>query len=168
MTLEQKLVDLSTRMATEAKNIRLLVNGNSASGLSALTFGTKSNLVASLNELAVLIGDASSIDDGTTGTLTSWSSQKTSDSIAAAISALVDGAPTALDTLKELADKLAADDTALAALVTALDKRVKVDGAQTFTGTEQTQGRANIGAQSAAAVGDTERDLVAVFNAALV
>lgn len=41
--------------------------------------------------------------------------------ISAAISALVDGAPTALDTLKEIADALAADDDAIAALTLALD-----------------------------------------------
>lgn len=41
--------------------------------------------------------------------------------ISAAISALVDGAPTALDTLKEIAAALAADDDAIAALVLALD-----------------------------------------------
>lgn len=41
--------------------------------------------------------------------------------ITTAINALVDGAPTALDTLKELADALAADDDAIAALTLALD-----------------------------------------------
>lgn len=41
--------------------------------------------------------------------------------LSAAINALVDGAPTALDTLKEIADALAADDDAIAALVLALD-----------------------------------------------
>lgn len=41
-----------------------------------------------------------------------------------AIAALVDGAPTALDTLKELADKLAEDGDALAALVTAVDGKL--------------------------------------------
>ena len=41
--------------------------------------------------------------------------------ITAAINALVDGAPAALDTLKELADALADDDDAIAALTLALD-----------------------------------------------
>jgi hypothetical protein len=41
-----------------------------------------------------------------------------------AIAALVNGAPTALDTLKELADKLAEDGDALAALVTAVDGKL--------------------------------------------
>jgi hypothetical protein len=42
-------------------------------------------------------------------------------SIASAISALVDGAPTALDTLNEIAAALAADDDAIAALILAVD-----------------------------------------------
>lgn len=41
-----------------------------------------------------------------------------------AIADLIDGAPTALDTLKELADKLAQDGDALAALVTAVDGKL--------------------------------------------
>lgn len=41
-----------------------------------------------------------------------------------AIAQLVDGAPTALDTLKELADKLATDGDALAALVTTVDGKL--------------------------------------------
>lgn len=41
-----------------------------------------------------------------------------------AIAQLVNGAPTALDTLKELADKLAEDGDALAALVTAVDGKL--------------------------------------------
>lgn len=49
------------------------------------------------------------------------SGKATPADITAAINALVDGAPTALDTLKELADALADDDDAIAALTLALD-----------------------------------------------
>lgn len=167
-TLEQHLADLATAVGAETKAIRLLLNNNSAAGLAALSFGTKMNLVASLNELAAMVANASAINDTTLGTATSWSSQKTSDSIAAAIAAIVNGAPTALDTLKELADKLAADDTALSALVTGLSTRVDTGAAQSFTSAQQKQGRDNIGAAAAADIGNADRDLVAVFNAARV
>lgn len=166
-TLEQNLADLTTRISTEMKQLHVFINGNAAD-LSGLTTTAKSNLVAALNELKAAIAGASGINDAALSTSTSYSSQKTVDTITAAIAAVVDGAPTALNTLKELADKLASDDTALSAILTSLDNRVRVDAAQTFTDAQKTQGRANIGAQDAAAIGDPTRDLVAIFNAGLV
>lgn len=166
MTLETNLQDLATRMGTEAKALRTLLNGNQVD-LSGLSFGTKSNLVSSLNELALSIANATGINDAVTATNSSWSSQRTVDAINGAVSALVGGAPTALDTLKELADALAADQTSVATILTALDKRVAVLP-QTFTGDEKAQARTNIGALDASVIGDPNRDLVAVFNAALV
>ena len=47
-TLETNLVNLATRLATESKALRTLVNGNTAN-LSSLTTTAKSNLVAALN-----------------------------------------------------------------------------------------------------------------------
>lgn len=166
-TLEQNLADLTTRISTEMKQLHVFINGNAAD-LSGLTTTAKGNLVAALNELKAAIAGASGINDAALSTSTSYSSQKTVDTITAAIAAVVDGAPTALNTLKELADKLASDDTALSAILTSLDNRVRVDAAQTFTDAQKTQGRANIGAQDAAAIGDPTRDLVAIFNAGLV
>lgn len=78
------------------------------------------------------------IDDTVTGTSTAWSSKKTSDQIKAAIDGLVDGAPEALDTLKELADALDESGDSVAALVSQI-----------------------------AAVGDTDKDFVATFEASL-
>jgi uncharacterized coiled-coil protein SlyX len=169
MSLQQRLTDLAVRMATEDKKIRTLVNGN-VQDLSALSFGNKSNLVASLNELKVLVDGAAAggIDDSTVSTTKVWSSQKTSDAITSAINALVNGAGAAYDTLKELADLLVSEQSAIGTITAALAKRVAVDQAQTFTSAEQTQGRSNIGAQSAAAIGDPEHDFVADYNAALV
>jgi hypothetical protein len=56
----------------------------------------------------------------------------------------VEGAPEALNTWLELVEKLADDDDALAAIVAALDKRLRVDGAQTFTPIEKAQGLSNL------------------------
>lgn len=166
-TLEQNLVDLVTRIGTENKLLHTFINGNAAD-LSGLTTTAKGNLVAALNELKAAIAGASGINDAALSTSTSYSSQKTVDTITAAIAAVVGGAPAAFDTLQELYAQLQNDETSLATILTALGNRVRIDAQQTFTDAQKTQGRANIGAQDAAAIGDPTRDLVAVFNAALV
>ena len=68
----------------------------------------------------------------------------------------------------ELQQALQNDQTGIAALTAAIDKRVRFDAAQTLTVPEQTQARSNIGAVAAADIGDTNTDFVAIFNAALV
>ena len=154
MSLVVRLTDLSTRIATEVKALRTLINGNAA-GLSALTTTNKTNLVAALNELKTLIPAASvSIDDASTAAGTTWSSTKINSQINAAIAALVNGAPGASDTLKELADQLAA-------LVQADTGLLSFAGAQTLTAGQKTQGCTNLG------VGEPETDFVTVFNTGL-
>ena len=154
MSLVVRLTDLSTRIATEVKALRTLINGNAA-GLSALTTTNKTNLVAALNELKALIPAASaSIDDASPAAGTTWSSTKINSQINAAIAALVNGAPGSSDTLKELADQLAA-------LVQADTGLLSFAGAQTLTPTQKTQGCTNLG------VGEPETDFVTVFNAGL-
>lgn len=171
MSLSTNITDVVQRIATEHKAIRTLVNGN-AGDLSALTTTAKSNLVVALNELAAQIASASGIDDGAISTSSSWSSSKTVDEVTAriqaAITALVAGAPTALDTLNELAAALTDADSDIAALVTSIDNRVRYDAAQTLTAPQQAQARTNIGAASAADVGDTAANYVATFEAGLV
>jgi hypothetical protein len=225
MSLATNVTNLATRVATEIKSVRTLLNGNAADN-SALLTTAKGNLVAAINELytavqsatgindnvtassstwsstkiaaqiLALISDTASdgthtwsaskigsyvtaqiasaiaglppLDDTKTDTSHVWSSSKTQSTITAAINALVNGAPAALDTLKELADGLAADQSSVGTITTALGKRVAVDQAQTFTSTEQAQGRANIGAAASTDLGDPTTDYVAVFNAGLV
>ena len=154
MSLVTRLSDLTTRIATEVKALRTLINGNAA-GLSALTTTNKTNLVAALNELKTLIPAASvSIDDASTAAGTTWSSTKINSQINAAIAALVNGAPGTSDTLKELADQLAA-------LVQADTGLLSFAGAQTLTAGQKTQGCTNLG------VGEPETDFVTVFNTGL-
>ena len=154
MSLVVRLSDLSTRIATEVKALRTLINGNTA-GLSALTTTNKTSLVAALNELKTLIPAASaSIDDASTAAGTTWSSTKINSQINAAIAALVNGAPGSSDTLKELADQLAA-------LVQADTGLLSFAGAQTLTAGQKTQGCTNLG------VGEPETDFVTVFNTGL-
>lgn len=118
MTLDTNLRDFATDVATNAKAMKTLINGN-APDLSALTTVQKSNLVAAINEVAAAVGGAGAvIDDDVTSSLSVWSSAKTDAGVKAAIAALVDSAPEALDTLRELADALG-DDPNFAATVTA-------------------------------------------------
>lgn len=172
MSLSTNVSDLATRVGTEAKALRTLINGNAAD-LSSLNTTAKTNLIAAINEIEAAVSAASGIDDNTTSTTSTWSSSKidgeVDSRISAATSALVASAPSTLDTLKELADALG-DDPAFATTVsTALGNRVRTDtAAQGLTGTQQTNARTNIDAASATAVGSTTTNYVTAFETALV
>jgi hypothetical protein len=61
MSLATNITDLATRVATEAKALRTLINGN-ATDLSSLTTTAKTNLVAAINELDAAIGASGATD----------------------------------------------------------------------------------------------------------
>lgn len=152
MPLSTNVQNLATRVATEAKALRTLINGNTAD-LAALTTTAKTSLVAAINELQAEVDALSSaeggatISDGTTSTTTVWSSSKTSSQINTAVAALIDSSPGALDTLNELAAALGDDPNFAATINTALGHRVRTDTAtQGLTGAEQSNARANIAA----------------------
>lgn len=175
MSLATNLQDLATRVATECKGIRTLINGNAAD-LSALTTTAKSNLVAAVNELNAeidaLSSGAAGIDDGTTATTSTWSSSKTADAILAAKDAILGGAGGAYDTLQELKDLLdssdAADDSAIATITTALGNRVRTDtAAQGLDSTQQANARTNIDVYSKTETGDVTTNFVTTFEAGL-
>lgn len=88
MTLSSNVNDLALRVATEAKALRTLLNGNAADN-SALLTTAKGNLVAALNELHGEIADlqagAAGINDAVTSTTSTWSSQKTRTEIDTAV-----------------------------------------------------------------------------------
>lgn len=169
MSLSTNLNNLSTRLGTESKALRTLLNGNAAD-LSALATTNKSSLVAALNELSALINavQGADINDGVTATTTVWSSQKTNDVIVTAINQILGGASAAFDTLLELQTALQGEQGQTTAILSALGKRLAVDQAQSFTAPEKAQGLANLGAIASADIGDPNTDFVAVFNAALV
>lgn len=143
MSLATNLTNLATRIATEFKSHRTLINGN-AVDLSALTTTAKTNLVAAINEVAAASGGAV-IDDEGASALTAWSSSKTDAQIDAAVAALVAASPEALDTLQELAAALGDDANFATTITNALAAKV-----------------------NAADVGSTSTDLVAAFEAGLV
>jgi cell division septum initiation protein DivIVA len=164
------------RVATEAKALRTLINGNSPD-LSALQTTAKGNLVAAINELVASVGGAgASIDDTKTTTSSVWSSSKVSAEIVSQASAtmtqILGGAQEAYDTLKEIKDFIDAsqstDADSISQILAALANRLRFDAAQTLTQPQQAQARANIDAASASAVGNTDADFVAVFEAGLV
>lgn len=155
MNLATRLTDLATRIATEAKALRTLVNGNAAD-LSALTTTSKTNLVAALNEVKSLIpSSTASISDGSTSGTTTWSSTKINAQINLAIADLINGAGSNSDTLKELADQI----TALAQADNGL---VSFTAVQALTAEQKTQACANIG------IGEPDTDFVSTFNAGLL
>jgi lysophospholipase L1-like esterase len=69
------------------------------------------------------------INDTTASTSSVYSSTKTNTAIAAAIAALVNSSPSALDTLKELADAINDDASFAATMTTALAGKASLDGA---------------------------------------
>ncbi|MDQ7745467.1 hypothetical protein [Hydrogenophaga pseudoflava] len=123
--------------------------------LASLPTTNKTSLVAALTELHGLIGGAGAvIDDGATATGTVWSSTRTQNAITSAITALISGAPSAQDTLGEIAAQI----TALQAVDA---KLLSVGGAQAFTTAEQLQGCQNLG------IGDPEHNYTTAINTAL-
>lgn len=175
MSLSTNVSNLATRIATEVKSLRTLINGNAAD-LSALTTTAKSNLVAAINEIDANSNSSAIINDSVTATDSVWSSSKTDGSISTAVNSLVGGAGAALDTLNELANALGSDPNFATTMTTALANRVRVDvDTQGLNATQQLNARTNIqsvGIQAfidySASVGAVDTDYVAVFNAGLV
>lgn len=171
-TLQVRLENLASAIGGQLKAIRTLVNGNT-SDLSSLTTTNKTNLVSALNEVKALAdglaaaGYTTINDASSSSTTQTWSLTKIQTHVTAAINAVLSNAPSALDTLKELADAIGNDANFAASVTAALGNRVRVDAAQTFTDPQKAQARTNIGAADASAIGDTDTDFVAVLNTAL-
>ena len=163
MSLASRLSDLATRIATECKALRTLINGN-ATDLSALSTTAKSNLVVAINELKTAVDAAggAAINDATTATNSTWSSSKMTAEISSAVAALVNGASATLDTLNELAVALGNDANFSATVTSALANRLRVDAAQTLNAAQQLQACSNLG------IGDPDTNFVTVFNTGLL
>ena len=70
------------------------------------------------------------------------------------------GAGAALDTFAEVAAQLQADESAAAALATAINNRVRFDEAQNLSAAQQLQACTNIG------IGNPDVDLISAYNTA--
>ena len=164
MSLQTQIQNLAVRVATECKSIRSLT-GSTAN----LTTANKTSLVAAINELKTALGTASQIlDTATTGDTThTWSANKIIAELASLKTQILDGAPAAYDTLLEISNKLSSEDSAITSLMTAVGNRVRFDAAQTLDATQKAQAISNIGAISAADVGDVSTNFVTTFESAL-
>lgn len=168
MSLATRLLDLSTRLATEMKSLRTLINGNAAN-LNALTTTDKTTLVAAINEVKAGSAGSPPASSETVAGVIELATQAevnagtdpgravtpvTLAAVRAALKAEILGAAgAAYDTLEELktyVDSLdSADETQIQGVLTALGYRVRFDAAQTLTGGEKTQALTNIGAAAA-------------------
>ncbi|MCZ2074250.1 MAG: hypothetical protein LC130_04535 [Bryobacterales bacterium] len=163
MSLQTQLNSFVLRVAEEFNTVK----GRTGT-LTALTTTDKSSLVAAINELKAAIVTAVMIDDMQVSTTTTYSSNKVVTLLDALKADILGGADPAYDTLLELQQALQNDQSGIAALTSAIDKRVRFDAAQTLTVLEQQQARTNIGAVAATDIGDVATDFVAIFEAALV
>lgn len=124
-------------------------------------------LQARLAALITAVGtDIKAINTALAGIGASISQGDLDDAIAALRNELRAGAGAALDTFAEIEAQLLADESAAAALATAIGNRVRFDAASALTAPQKEQARDNIGAQDAAAIGDPDVDLVTLYTAA--
>ena len=79
--------------------------------------------------------------------------------ITAEINKVVDGAPDAFNTLKEIAEYIEQDKTGANAMAESINKRLRVDEQQSLTEQEQ--------ANALGALGLTDTDFVSVYNTAV-
>lgn len=162
MSLASRIESLVVRIAQEFNDLRAK-SGNPAN----LTTTDKSSLVAAINELKAVVNAATRIDDTQVSTGTTYSSNKIVALLGALKADILGGADAAYDTLLELQQAVQGDQSGIAALTAAIDRRVRFDAAQALTVEEMAQARSNIGAAAASDVGNTDTDFVVAFEAAL-
>lgn len=168
MSFELRTRDGFIRVATQLNTMLSDVGQN-----TSLSTTAKDSIVSAINEVKSIADAAAAsggvvVNDVATNSSDAWSSQKITDFVSAQFTALVDGAPGALDTLNEIATALQGNDGDISSIMTSLANRVRTDtAAQGLTGTQKTNARTNIDAVSTTAVGDTDRDFAADFTGAL-
>ena len=154
-TQQQRITELAQAIASDIKELKA-----SQGLLSNLSTANKTSLIEAINELKTSIANTTDINDASTSASATWSSDKINTSINNAVSALVNGSGSALDTLKELADALGNDANFAATLAEQMGKRVRVDESQMFSANERLMACINIG------IGDPDTDFVAAYNTA--
>jgi hypothetical protein len=173
MSFATRLSDLATRVATECKSLRTLLNGNAADN-SALITTAKSNLVAAINEVktqanSLAASGGATINDASSNSTTQTYSinkilQSLTDLSTSIKSEILGGVGLDGDTLAELKafiDSSAGDITALVA------NRLRFDAPQTLTTPQKVQVNENAGSLSLVQSGDPETNLVNIFQTGL-
>lgn len=184
MALTDKISALATRVGTECKTLHGEIDAveTKVGDISTLTTTAKTSTVVAINELVTGLGATNTnvtnlttrvekvegsvdsllgniIDDTAASTTKTYSSSKIESVVTAAKQAVKDdllgGAGEAYDTLKELADLIDSNKTAIEALETIAGGAVRYDQDQSTTLTDEQKGRArtNIGAAASAEMG---------------
>ena len=154
--LTQSINDGFVQITTLLKQVNNTLKGNQGD-LTKLSTADKTSLVNALNELKNTIDNKTSINDSQKTAANTWSATKISTEITTAITNLINGADVSSDTLKELADKIAA-------LAQADNGLVSAKVAQSFTAPEKLQARNNIDVYSKAEIGDVNTNFVTTIN----
>lgn len=173
------LNELAGNLSTLTSNVSSF-EGSTSSDISAINSaisGLQSDISALQSDLSTL--DVSGqvlalIDDAATGTESVWSSSKTSSEISSAVAAVVDMAPTALDTLNELAAALGDDANYASTITSALAGKASATHSHSISDVSGLQtaldGKASASSLSTLSsnVGDTSTNFVTTFEAGLV
>jgi hypothetical protein len=187
MSLTVKVADLATRIATEFKTVKATAAADAAALVAHDADTTNVHGIANTANLETQTGAQSKATAAETaakayadsllasvGSFDPLGSASAAESAAKAyadtkIGDLVNGAPGLLDTLSELAAAINDDANFSANIATALANRVRFDAAQSLTAGQKTQALSNIGAASAADLGDAaSANFVTTFEAALI
>lgn len=159
VSLEVGVQELSVGIAAKINELTAKIGD-----VTSLNTTAKGSLVLALNEIKNLVSNITTgpvINDSATGSSTTWSSNQVQARIDAAIAALVNGAPGALNQINELASALGNDANFATTVANALSLRLRFDADQTLTAAQKLQAGKNLG------IGDVTHDFVADFNAAL-
>lgn len=128
--------------------------------LTGLSTTDKSSLVAAINEVKAIADSAAGggaiINDSVTNSTDGWSSSKIVNEITTRLANALEG-----QDLSDIADQIAA-------LIQADNGLVSATNSQSFSASQQTQARTNIGAASADDVGDVNFDFEAEITALLI
>ena len=154
--LTQSINDGFAQITALLKQVSNTLKANQGD-LTKLNTADKTSLVNALNELKTTIDNKTSINDSQNTTANTWSATKISNEITTAITNLINGADVSSDTLKELADKIAA-------LAQTDNGLVSANQLQAFTEQQKAQARSNIDVYSKAEIGDINTNFVTTIN----
>lgn len=185
MSLQIRLGDLATAIATDIKQLRTFITGSSSGTISGLATNAKTDLVSAINEVnakqasggvldasatvkgIVELADLAEVAAGVDTTRVVTVNGVRQERLALKSEILGVGVPAALDTLDELAAALGDDANFGATVTTGLGNRVRTDtAAQGLTATQQSNARTNIAAVGTVDIGNPDTDLVAIYVAA--
>jgi hypothetical protein len=184
VSLQTRLNDFITAVATDYKQLRTFITGSSTGDLTGLTTTAKASVISAINEInakpAAVTADATEtvkgvvelatlaeVTAGTDTTRVVTVAGVRQERIALKNEILGAGVPGALDTLDEFAAALGDDANFAGTVTTAMSNRVRVDVAnQGLNATQQGNARTNISVYSQAEIGNPETDLVALYTAA--